>query len=482
MDIANKTRGDNQNARDVATGRILVVDDHPRARESIAATLRHCGHEVEGRGSAIEALADLEQTAPDLVVTDLQMPGMDGLEFIRRLVRRRRDCRVVMITAHASVATAVEAMRCGAFDYIEKPFDPEALERVVVRALQHGDQNGPRSTVANDDGALMIGRSPAMTRLRRQIAQAGLSDETVLVTGESGSGKELVARGLHAASLRRDAAFVAVNCAALSPTLMESELFGHERGAFTNADAPRVGRFELAERGTLFLDEVAEIDMSLQAKLLRVIQERVFERVGSNDSRKANVRIIAATNRQLTEDVRQGKFRSDFFFRLNVLPICVPPLRDRREDVPELFAHFAALAAARLGRTPLSPDAAAIQLMIDYAWPGNVREFENLVTRLSVVTDGDSIGPEDIRPALLEGTPSSIDATEPNVASSSPGATPTRLEDMERSLIEATLEKFGGLREPTAKALGIGVRTLANKLKQYGYAPRTKVFSPRNVA
>jgi DNA-binding NtrC family response regulator len=482
MDMASKTRADSQSAREVAAGRILVVDDHPRARESIAAPLRHCGHEVEGRGSAIEALADLDQTAPDLVVTDLQMPGMDGLEFIRRLVRKRRDCRVVMITAHASVATAVEAMRCGAFDYIEKPFDPEALERAVARALQHGDQNGPRSTVTLDDSAVMIGRSAAMVRLRKQIAQAGLSDETVLVTGESGSGKELVARGLHAASPRREGAFVAVNCAALSPTLMESELFGHERGAFTNADAPRVGRFELAERGTLFLDEVAEIDMSLQAKLLRVIQERVFERVGSNDSRKANVRIIAATNRQLTEDVRHGKFRSDFFFRLNVLPIHVPPLRDRQEDIPELFAHFAALAAARLGRTPLSADVSALQLMAGYAWPGNVREIENLVTRLSVVTDGDCVASEDIRPALLANTSTMLDAVESNVASVPQGEATTRLEDMERSLIEATLEKYGGLREPTAKALGIGIRTLANKLKQYGYAPRTKVFSQRNSA
>lgn len=476
-------RTEDNTPREAALGRILVVDDHPRARESIAATLRHAGHEVDCRGSAIEALGDIDQTAPDLVVTDLQMPGMDGLEFIRRLVRRRRDCRVVMVTAHASVSTAVEAMRCGAFDYIEKPFDPESLERIVARALRHGDQIGPRSTVTHEDAALMVGQSPAMTRLRKQISQAGLADETVLVTGESGVGKELVARGLHAASTRRAAAFVAVNCAALSPTLMESELFGHERGAFTSADAPRVGRFELADRGTLFLDEVAEIDLSLQAKLLRVIQERVFERVGSNESRKANVRFVAATNRQLASDVQQGKFRGDLFFRLNVLPIHIPPLRDRLEDVPALFHHFASQSAARLGRTAITADPAAMQLLTNYAWPGNVRELENLVTRLSVVIDGDTAGPDDIRPALLEyasATPAPRSES-PSHSEAPPRPEATRLEDMERSLIEATLEKFGGLREPTAKALGIGVRTLANKLKQYGYAPRAKVFN-RHVA
>jgi DNA-binding NtrC family response regulator len=328
----------------VRVGRILIVDDNPRARQSMAEALTAAGHEVVALASAVEALQQISRLPSlDVILTDLQMPGMDGLAFIRALAERRCEAQVVMVTAFASVGSAVEAMRYGAFDYIEKPFDVEQIEEIVLRAMRHGEKVGRRSTMgetAADWGSLMVGQSPAMHRLRLAIAQAAPTDETVLISGESGTGKELVAKCLHSASRRSPRALVGLNCPALSPQLMESELFGHERGAFTSADAPRVGRFELAEGGTLLLDEITEIDFGLQAKLLRVLQERTYERVGSSQSRQADVRIVATTNRDLRAEVQAGRFRQDLFYRLNVLPIEVPPLRQRLEDVPLLVEHF----------------------------------------------------------------------------------------------------------------------------------------------
>src|SRR4051812_18820270 len=333
-------------------GRVLVVDDNARARQSMVDVLAAAGHEVASSASAIEALKIVEQSTFDVIITDLQMPGMDGLAFIRTLAERKVEAQIVMVTAFASVSSAVEAMRYGAFDYIEKPFDVEQLESLVARALRHGEKVGPRSSVPKVSAAwegIMVGKSRALGQLHQRIAQAAPTDETVLITGESGTGKELVARCLHMASRRSGRALVGLNCPALSPQLMESELFGHERGAFTSADAPRIGRFELAEGGTILLDEITEIDLPLQAKLLRVLQERTYERVGASDSRRADVRVVATTNRDLRAEVAAGRFRQDLFFRIAVVPIVVPPLRERREDVPLLIEHFAAAAAARLG-------------------------------------------------------------------------------------------------------------------------------------
>jgi DNA-binding NtrC family response regulator len=299
-----------------------------------------------------------------------------------------------------------------------------------------------------------------------------------LLTGESGTGKELVARCLHAASRRKDRALVSLNCPALSPQLMESELFGHERGAFTSADAPRVGRFELAEGGTILLDEITEIDLPLQAKLLRVLQERTFERVGSSESRKTNVRVVATTNRDLPTEVAAGRFRQDLYFRLAVVPISVPPLRERPEDVPLLAAHFAAAASHRLGRPPceLSPD--ALDLLCHYHWPGNVRELENLLTRASVLATGNRVTAPDLRPWLLDTPGGDAAASLAHAAADQTATLPLgmRLEEMERRLIESTLEHFGGHRAKASQALGIGIRTLTNKLRQYGYAPRARSF------
>jgi DNA-binding NtrC family response regulator len=458
-------------------GRVLVVDDNPRARQSMVDCLEAAGHEVLPAAGAIEGLKLTQRQSFDVIITDLQMPGMDGLAFIRTLAERAVDAQIVMVTAYASVGSAVEAMRHGAFDYIEKPFDVEQLESLVARAMRHGEKVGPRSRVPAATPAwqgMLVGQSAAIRRLREQIAQAAPTDETVLISGESGTGKELVARCLHAASRRNERALVSLNCPALSPQLMESELFGHERGAFTSADAPRVGRFELAEGGTILLDEITEIDPPLQAKLLRVLQERTYERVGSSDSRRADVRVVATTNRDLRAEVAAGRFRQDLFYRLNVLPIHVPPLRERKEDVPALIEHFLQAAAERLERPRCELSTEALDLLGGYHWPGNVRELENLVTRASVLGQGRKLSADELQMWLIEPTGS---ADAPSPAAQESIAAGVKLEDMERRLIEATLEHYEGHRAKAAQVLGIGIRTLSNKLRQYGYAPRTRAFA-----
>ena len=457
-------------------GKVLVVDDHPRARQSMADILSCAGHNVACCASASEALQRLDRQAFDVIITDLRMPGMNGLEFIRALEQRNVDSEVLMVTAHATVASAVEAMRHGAYDYIEKPFDVDQLEALVTRALRHGELVGRRSSVPVEGEtwqAAMIGRSDAMQTLRQRIAQIAPTDVTVLITGESGTGKELVARSIHAASQRFGRAMVSLNCPALSAQLMESELFGHEQGAFTSADSPRVGRFELADGGTILLDEVTEIDLGLQAKLLRVLQEKSFERVGSSETTAVDVRVLATTNRDLRSEVDEGRFREDLYFRLAVVPLAVPPLRERRADIPLLADHFLTCAAARMAKPPLELEPSAIELLAGYNWPGNVRELENIITRASVFAGGDTISADQLRGWLIgvesDGGLESAAAGDIQAGMS--------LHEMEKALIEATLDQYDGHRAKTAKALGIGVRTLCNKLRSYGYAPRAKTSS-----
>ena len=374
-------------------GRILVVDDHQPARQSMTDTLSHAGYDVQSTASAVEALRLLANHEFDLILTDLKMPGMNGLEFICRLEQQHNEAQIVMVTAHATVSSAVKAMRHGAFDYIEKPFDVDQLESLVERAIRHGSVVGRRSSMPSAKGSQvsMVGEGKAMLALREKILQVAQTDETVLILGESGTGKELVAKSVHAASRRANGPLVSLNCPALSPQLMESELFGHERGAFTSADAPRIGRFELADGGTILLDEVSEIDLSLQAKLLRVLQERSYERVGSSQTKKADVRIVATTNRNLEKEVIEGRFREDLFFRLAVIPVHVPPLRERSEDILSLARHFLSLVSQRLGRAAIGLSQDAEHLLAQYHWPGNVRELENLMTRASVLCRGDIV-------------------------------------------------------------------------------------------
>jgi DNA-binding NtrC family response regulator len=455
------------------TYRVLVVDDHAQARESVADVLRQADYDVATCASAIEALARLAERLVDVVVTDLQMPGMDGLEFIREIARRRLGVQVLMITAHASVASAVEAMRHGAFDYLEKPFDAIALERSVSQAcdrrrLVTQPTNSEPASVAGG-APLMLGSSRAMQELRARVAQVAASDETVLICGESGTGKELVAQSIHAMSRRAAGPLVSLNCPVLSAQLTESELFGHKRGAFTGADADRTGRFELAHGGSILLDEVTEIDLALQAKLLRVLQERCFERVGSSETVSVDVRVLATTNRELPAEIAAGRFREDLYFRLAVVPLSVPPLRERDGDMLELADHFLQTASQRLGRGPFELTPAARELLAAYEWPGNVRELQNIITRACVLNEGRPVDAGELRPWLaadriVHRAPAAVDAG-------------TTLEEVERQLIETTLARYDGHRARTAEALGIGIRTLSGKLRQYGYAPREKNFA-----
>jgi DNA-binding NtrC family response regulator len=383
-----------------------------------------------------------------------------------------------MITAHASVASAVEAMRHGAFDYIEKPFDVVALERSVAQAC---DRRVATSEGANEGAAggskccaTMIGSSTAMRRLRERITQIATTDETVLICGESGTGKELVARAIHAQSKRVGGPLISLNCPALSAQLTESELFGHKRGAFTGADADRMGRFEAANGGSILLDEVTEIDLNLQAKLLRVLQERSFERVGASETVSVDVRVIATSNRDLLAEITAGRFREDLYFRLAVVPIVLPPLRERENDVLELTDFFLAQSAERLSRKSVALEPSARELLCSYTWPGNVRELQNIITRACVLNQGAPIAAGELRPWLR--TAGVAPAT---IADGHTDTFPDEvtLDEMERRLIVATLKRCDGHRAKAAEKLGIGLRTLSGKLRAYGYAPREKDFA-----
>ncbi len=446
---------------------ICVIDDQAMMRDSLEAALMARDHRVFAFGNAQDALTLIKQQSFDAVLTDLRMPGLDGVGLLREMRRLGIDVPVILMTAHATVQTAVEAMKLGAADYIQKPFNAEEIEIVLERALRERallrDNEIMRRTIEDLHGHReLVGQSPAMRPVLEKIQRVAQSAATVLITGESGTGKELIARAIHAASPRAGEPMLCVNCAALSPTLLESELFGHEKGAFTGADRMRKGRFELSDGGTLLLDEVSEIPPPLQAKLLRVLQEREFERVGSSVTRRVDVRVIATTNRNLREWAAKARFREDLYYRLSVLPIEVPPLRERREDIPLLLEHFVSGIAAREGRerARFAPD--ALRLLEEYSWPGNVRELENLCERVCVLEPGREVAAAAIAP-LLNGPIKS--ATAP--AQGLQYRDGRILDDAERDLILRTLERFGGHRERTARALGIGLRTLGLKLKKW---------------
>ncbi|NLX13306.1 MAG: sigma-54-dependent Fis family transcriptional regulator [Phycisphaerales bacterium] len=444
-------------------GRVCVVDDKEMLRDSLAETLRREDHLVQAFGDPAEALEAIKAGSFDCVVTDLKMPGMDGVTLLRELRGAGGECAVILMTAFGTVDTAVEAMKLGAFDYITKPFDADKICLLVDRAIQHtrlrSENEALRRSLTDGEQREMIGDSPAMRVLRETIKRVAPSSNTVLIQGESGTGKEMLARAVHLSSPRADRPMLCLNCAALSANLLESELFGHERGAFTGADRMRKGRFELADGGTLLLDEISEIPLPLQAKLLRVLQERQFERVGSGITRNVDVRVIATTNRQLTDWVARQRFREDLYFRLSVLPIAVPPLRERREDIASMVDYFLSRAAGRSGRPKLRVEEQALRLMVEYDWPGNVRELENLCERASVLVIDGVLTAAMVSPWL--GGISRGDAFDQKLR---PGHI---LEDMERQLIEKTLRECGGHRARTAERLGIGVRTLGLKLKQW---------------
>ena len=444
--------------------RVCVVDDKELIRESLAETLSREDHQVTAFADPVEALDAIRGGGFDLVISDLKMPRMDGISLIREMRSSQCETPTIVMTAYATVATAVEAMKLGAFDYIQKPFEADAINLQVDRALQHArlrQENEALRTSLNDlrETRPLVGDSEVMVQLRERITRIAESDATVLISGESGTGKELVARAIHGQSRRADRALLCLNCAALSGNLLESELFGHERGAFTGADRLRKGRFELAHCGTLLLDEISEMALPLQAKLLRVLQEGEFERVGSSVTRRADVRVIATTNRSLGDWVAKKRFRSDLFYRLNVLPVVVPPLRERVADVPQLVRHFFERGARREGRSPLRVEQTAMSLLQRYSWPGNVRELENLCERAAVLVSDGVVTSGLIDSWISGGVQPAEEFTNLRYG--------RMLEDAERQLIERTLGRCNGHRANTAKALGIGVRTLGMKLKQW---------------
>ncbi|MBG81196.1 MAG: hypothetical protein CMJ39_10890 [Phycisphaerae bacterium] len=459
--------------------RVLVVDDKELMRDSVGTMLSRKGHTVVAANGGEAALDRLSQRDFDVVITDLQMPGMDGITLMQTIRERDDSIPVILMTAFATVETAVGAMKKGAWDYITKPFSGDDLLATVDRAIEHSQvlrENQVLKAQVSSGGSTassghdMVGGSDVMNRMRGELRQIAGSHSTVLICGESGTGKEVAARWIHANSPRASAPFLAINCAALSTSLLESELFGHEKGAFTGADRLRKGRFELADGGTLLLDEISEIAPDTQAKLLRVLQERSFERVGSSESRDVDVRIIATSNRDLDKEIQENNFRQDLFFRLNVLPLSLPALRDHVDDIPDLADHFLRQTAVREGREPKRITTQALACLQGYQWPGNVRELENICERAAVLADGEMITESLIAPWLNSAGSLATPSTEP-VAVEAPlvetAGECRRLEEVERDVIVATLRRFNGHRQRTAAALGIGVRTLGLKLKKW---------------
>jgi len=442
--------------------RILIVDDEKNYLVVLQALLADNGYEMLTAQNGPQALALAAEEEPDLVITDMRMPQMSGLDLIQRLKARFNEMPIIVMTAYGTVENAVEAMKSGATDYITKPFENTELLLTVQKALKMRRllfQNRLLKEELKGYGEI-IGDSKAMRQVYGLIDKVAATRATVLLTGESGTGKELIARAIHTRSPRAEEPFVAVNCMALTETLLESELFGHEKGAFTGATSRRKGRFEMAHGGTLFLDEVGEMSLSLQVKLLRVLQERTFERVGGNQQLSVDVRIVAATNRDLTQAVEAGQFREDLFYRLNVVRIDVPPLSQRREDLPVLVAHFVKKYAAEVGRPAPQVDKQAMELIYSHSWPGNVRELENAIER-AVILAGDVITPGDL--------PLEIRPDQEAAATELPRdlSLNDALEDLERRMIVRALNEAGGVAAHAAEALGLTKSNLAYKLKKY---------------
>ena len=452
----------------MSSQRVLVVDDEPKMQRVLEILLRKLGHEVLLAADGQAALT-LAQSAPvDLVMTDLRMPGMDGIALLTALREHGIAAPVILLTAYGTVESAVTAMKKGAYDYILRPFDVEAVEVVVTRALAlervQRENQFLRAEVEKGWGEF-IGRSAAMQQQYELICQVAPTHTSVLITGESGTGKELAARAIHRASPRRGALFVPINCAAIPADLLESELFGHTKGAFTGAYSERVGKFAMADGGTIFLDEVTELRPSLQAKLLRVLQENVIERLGSNRSVAIDIRVIAATNQDVRRAIQQGTLREDLFYRLNVFTITMPPLRDRLEDVALLADHFIGKHATRLGRERPPLSVAALARLQSYVWPGNVRELENVIERALVLSRGEQIEVQHLPREIV----STAELASPLVSappSQSLSLIPA-VENLEKTLIAQALEQAAGNKAKAARLLDISERTLWYKVKKY---------------
>ena len=447
---------------------ILVVDDDDAHRGMLRTMLRSWGYAVEEATDGDEAVSLVREKSFDAVLTDVRMARMDGIHALKNILEYNPALPVVLMTAYSSVETAVEALRLGAYDYLVKPLDFEALRHALEKAIEHSrlsvenrELRRQLSDAATRPG--ILGRSAPIRAMQEIIATVAPTEATVLISGESGTGKELVARALHCESARAEKQLVTVNCAALAENLLESELFGHEKGSFTGADRRREGRFAQANGGTLFLDEIGEMPLTLQSKLLRALQQGEVQRVGADAAITVDVRIIAATNRDLREEVTQKRFREDLYFRLNVICIEVPPLRDRAEDIPVLAAHFLERFASRNRKSVRGFSPQALAYMLRYAWPGNVRELENAVERAVILCNGDLITEREL-PSVVTG-PAPVDERQPEMDASLAGLP---LDTVERRAIEETLRQTGDNKSEAARQLGITRATLHNKLRKYG--------------
>jgi len=459
---------------------ILIVDDEPNYQIVLAELLKDEGYEVFTANSGLEGLPIVYSTDLDLILSDMKMPGMDGIQFLAKIKEFNKELPVILITAYAEVEKAVEAMRLGAFTYLAKPFSNQQLVASTKKAIEHyglireirrlRDEATPRSGFGG-----MIGKSPSMRSVYQLIEKVAPTPSSVLITGESGTGKELVARAIHNLSPRKEAPFISVNCAALSEHLLESELFGHEKGSFTDAISMRKGRFELADTGTLFLDEIGEMPSPLQAKLLRVLQDKSFERVGGNVTQHVDVRILAATNKDLKDEVDKGHFREDLYYRLNVIHIHLSPLRERVDDIPALVTHFIEKNSRNLGKYfDISPE--ALRLLVSLPWEGNVRELENTIERAAILCNGDKIEPEDVQPDSSELSNAHEWSTGLELNQFIPDnlSLAEVLNGIEERLVRKALEDAAYIQARAAEQLGITKSLLQYKMKKYNLQRRKK--------
>ena len=453
---------------------ILIIDDNETIREGLAHTIKRMGHTPLKAKSGDQGVTLFGSRADiDFVITDLKMDGMDGVQVLRAIRERDADVPTMLITAYGTVETAVEAMKLGAFDFLTKPFAPEVVRLKVERALELCAVRRARRKLQAQNEYLqseaaskyrftdIIGTSDKMQKVFRTVQKVAVTDSTVFVEGESGTGKELVARAIHQASRRADGPFIKVNCGALTETLLESELFGHEKGAFTGAIRTKMGRFELADGGTLFLDEIGDVPPSMQVKLLRALQEQEFERVGGEATIKVDTRVVSATNKNLEKEVAEGRFRQDLYYRLHIIPIQLPPLRERRDDIPLLAAHFIEKLRKRTNQNVHGISDAALGRLMAYSWPGNVRELENVIEQSLVFAEGDHIA-IDALPEFLQGPAEGDRLNVPREMS-----LPEILDDLERQLILKAFEKAKGVKTETARLLGIKTSALYYKLDKY---------------
>ena len=464
---------------------ILIIDDHDSMREGLELLLRRRGHRTRSAESGKRGLDLLGEQTADLVITDLKMARMDGIEVLRRVKEASADTEVMVITAHGTIETVVEAMKLGAADFITKPFSSEEFAVKVDRLLS---DRAERLRLVRENVALrventylreetqarygeIVGESAPMQEVFRWIDRVARSESTVMVYGESGTGKELVARAIHAGSPRRDGPFIRVNCGALSESLLDSELFGHEKGAFTGADRKRRGRFELADKGTLFLDEIATVPLSTQVRLLRVLQERELERVGGEETIPVDVRIIAATNATAASLRHDGTFREDLFYRLHVVPIILPPLRERKDDIPRLVGHFIEKLAERTASPVRAATEGALERLAEHTWPGNVRELENVIERALVLADGELLEERDIPPLGAMDGQRALPASETAAGANLPRGgldLNQAMEGMEERLLRQALAQAGGVKAEAARLLGLKPSALYYKLEKYG--------------